>query len=291
MRILADASYNASYSGPQTLQSMRAATSQLSLHALVRQVHPDARVQNETLGGVACESITTPGADVTHAIIYLHGGAFVRGNLDLGRANASLLAVVTGVRVIAVGYRQAPEHPYPAAPRDVQQVYEALLRSGISHGAIVVLGESSGGCLALGLAATLDGRTEDLPAGIAALSPMVDLELRGASWIYNADKDIANIEVGRKATSLYVTDSQKQEPGASPIRFHYRRCCPIFLAVGSHETMLSDTEHLARKADDAGVDVSFNIYEGMPHGFTRFDTDIAKQSILDAGQWCMRQFH
>ena len=164
--------------------------------------------------------MTTAGADAEKAVIYIHGGAFVRGSLDLGRANAALLASATGVRVVAVGYRQAPEHPYPAALRDVQAVYEELLREGSMPQAIAVVGELSGGCLALGLAATLRERTAELPAGLAALPPLADLELRGASWVFNADKDVADIEMGRKAISLYANEMQRREPGASPIRFH-----------------------------------------------------------------------
>ena len=53
--------------------------------------------------------------------------------------------------------------------------------------------------------------------------------------------------------------------------------------------MLSDTERLAHKADDAGVDVTFNVYEDMPHGFTRFETGIGIQALMDAALWCRMQ--
>ena len=118
---------------------------------------------------------------------------------------------------------------------------------------------------------------------------MVDLDQRGASWIFNADKDLADLETGRQAVGLYVSDTQRRDPVASPVRFHFRNCCPVLLSVGSHETMLSDSERLAHKADEAGVDVTFNVYEDMPHGFTRFDTTIGTGAILDAARWCAKR--
>lgn len=289
LAILNDAAYAAAYAGPQTLQSMREGTEALVRHGAVRQVLAQAQVKPTEVDGVACEFIELPGASTTRAILYIHGGAFIRGSLSLGRANAALLASLTGVRVIAVGYRQAPEHPYPAPPTDVRTVYTALLASGLRPADIAVVGESSGGCLALGLAADLHDRALPLPAGIAVLSPMTDLSLRGASWVYNHDKDVASREIGRRAIAMYIDGSRLHEPVASPIGFHFTGCCPLFIGIGSHETMLSDTERLAEKADAAGVAVALHIYEAMPHGFTRFESAIANRAVNDAALWCLEQ--
>lgn len=288
-RILEDASYAAAYEGPQTVQAMRAGTDALTAHAAVRKAHAQVRVQAEVIGGVPCETLAAPGADARRVLLYLHGGAFIRGNLGLGRANAALLAHASGLRVVAVGYRQAPEHPYPAAPDDVRAVYAALLDSGLPPAAVAVVGESSGGCLALGLMADLCERALPLPAALAALSPMADLDLRGASWLYNAGKDVAAREMGRKAIDLYIDPARRQEPVASPVNFDFRRCSPLFVGIGSHETMLSDAEYLARNADVAGVEVSLHVYEGMPHGFTRFETAIGTQAVTDAARWCVER--
>lgn len=284
--ILQDAAYARAYSGPQTLQAMREGTDTLLMHSAVRQLPSDVRVVPRQIGGVSCEVLQADGADVQRALLYVHGGAFIRGSLALGRANAALLAQLTGIQVIAIGYRQAPEHPYPAACDDVRHVYEAMLADGLPPGAIAVAGESSGGCLALGLAVDLQARALAMPAGVAVLSPMTDLRLPGASWWYNHDKDVASREIGQKAIALYIDPARIHEPLASPVGFHFRGCCPLFLGIGSHETMLSDTEHLARRADAAGVSVSLHIYEAMPHGFTRLNAPIAGQALRDAAHWC-----
>lgn len=288
-RILHDAAYGAAYSGPQTIASMRAGTEALTAHGGVRQVAAQAQVVAQAIAGVPCETITAPGTDTRRTMLYLHGGAFIRGNLGLGRANAALLAQASGLRVIAVGYRQAPEHPYPAAPSDVRAVYLALLESGVAAADITVTGESSGGCLALGLVADLQARGIALPAAVATLSPMADLDLRGASWTYNAGKDVAARDMGCKAIDLYIDPSRRQEPVASPVHYDFAHCSRLFIGIGSHETMLSDAEYLARKAADAGTEVCLHVYEGMPHGFTRFDSAIGTQAVVDAARWCQER--
>ena len=137
-QIIADPAYRASYTGPKTLQAMRAGTVALAAHASIRKVQSGITLVENTLNGIPCETLTRPDADADRVILYLHGGAFVRGSLELGRANASLLAAAAGVRVVAIAYRQAPEHPYPAAPADLLKAYDALLDSGVGPDAIVV---------------------------------------------------------------------------------------------------------------------------------------------------------
>lgn len=291
--LVTDPTFRAAYFQPESLQAMREGTAVLTGLPGVRQTHPEVIVTAAALAGLPCEWFEGSGANAGGVILYLHGGAFIRGNLNLGRANASWVAQESGHRVVALGYRQAPEYPYPAATDDVWNAWQALLRSGFDAHQVVVLGESSGGCLALGLAARLAMEAGQkppgavgYPAGIAALSPMVDLELRGASWLFNAAHDVADIETGRRAINLYVDALQKQSPVASPVNFHFRGCCPVYVAVGSHETMLSDTERLAHRADAAQVDVTFAVYDSMPHGFTRFDMDLSSQALADAAHWC-----
>ncbi len=284
--ILSAPAFRTGYAATGSLSEMRTGSLAIAALGAVRQLHAAVTVRPERIEGVACEWLEADAADPGRTLIYLHGGAFVRGSLDLGRANASYIAAVSGMRVVAVGYRQAPEHRYPAAPDDVARVYRALRGSGLAAASIGIVGESSGGCLAFGLAAALAAHADAMPAGIAALSPMVDLDLRGASWQFNAATDIADIETGRKAIALYIDEDRRREPVASPIRSRFGGWCPLFIAIGSHETMLSDAERLAHKADDAGVDVTFAVYERMPHGFTRFDIDIATRALGDAARWC-----
>lgn len=286
---LSDASYQGAYQATDSLHAMRDGTAAVTAHPYVRQLADGVDVRPETLAGVPCEWITPEGtADATGLIVYVHGGGFVRGSLALGRANAAHIATRARMPVLAIGYRQAPEHPYPAAPDDVQAVYLALLVQGRPAQRLVLVGESSGGCLALGLLARLPlGNPSATPAGIAALSPMTDLSLSGASWVYNAPLDVADIDTGRKMVTMYLGTHRIDDPDASPIHHDFSRsACPLLLMVGSHETMLSDAERLARRAADAGVDVRFDVYVGMPHGFTRFRAPVADAALEAAADWC-----
>ena len=113
------------------------------------------------------------GPDET-VLLHLHGGGFAMG-FALGSAElASRLAEAAGARCLVVDYRLAPEHPFPAALDDSAVAYQWVLGI-VPAGWVFVVGESSGGGLAL--ASVLVGRERDLPdpAGVIALSPLVDL--------------------------------------------------------------------------------------------------------------------
>ena len=116
---------------------------------------------------------------------------------------------------------------------------------------------------------------------------MTDLERRGASWLFNADIDVADRKLGCRWIALHIDDAQRSEAVASPVRQNFRGYRSIFIGVGSHETMVSDAERTAFNADEAGVAVTLPIYEAMPHGFTRFNVDIGTQAISDAAAWCV----
>ncbi len=279
--------YQQQLRGASSVADMRAGTAAIAAHGAVRQPHPDVAVSPSTLGGVPCETLLAPGADTQRTLVYLHGGGFTRGSLTMARGNAAFLAQATGVRVVTVGYRQAPEHRYPAAPQDTLAAYLALRAQGTPAAAMAVVGESSGGCLALGLAAQLDVQSAELPAGIAAVSPMTDLALPGASWHYNGAKDVADLAMGRRLVDLYIDAARRCEPVASPARHHFRGCCPLLIAIGSVETMLSDAERTAFVASEAGAEVQLAIYEGMPHGFTRLEAGCGTLALQHTAQWCL----
>ncbi len=287
-RALGDAELQARYaSRGSSPQGMRQDTDAVTAHALVRQCPPEVRVEPVTLAGLPCEWLIPPGADGPQVLVYLHGGGFVRGNLALGRANAAVVARASGLKVLAVGYRQAPEHPFPAAPDDLAAAYAALLaHNGLRADQVAVMGESSGGTLALGLAVRHAGQPGMMPAGIAALSPMADLRLCGASWHYNAPHDVADRATGQRMVALYLAGASAEDPLVSPALHHFKGACPLWVGIGSLEAMLSDTEFLARKADDAGTPVQLEVFEAMPHGFTRFDMPLGTAALEAAAHWC-----
>ncbi len=279
---IADPRFQAAYRGAAGLSGLRAGTTAVTVHPGVRAVPGDVEVVPQRRAGVGCEWLAPPDATGPGTIVYLHGGGFVRGDLALGRANAATIARAAATRVLAIGYRQAPEHPFPAAPDDVA----AVLRDLDGDAPYVVLGESSGGTLALAVAVMADRGTVRRPAGLAALSPLADLDLGGASWWYNADRDVATRDTGLAMVRMYLGNGDPHDPLASPIEHHFHGAPPLLIGIGGHETMLSDVEHLARAASRAGASVRLDVYQAMPHGFTRFVAPIADAALEASARWC-----
>ena len=113
---------------------------------------------------------------ISRALLYLHGGGYVSGTLEHARAFGGLLAVETGRAALCLGYRLAPEHPFPAALEDALAAYRLMLER-FAPGDIAFAGESAGGGLCFALALKLKELGLPQPEKIVALSPWVDLSL------------------------------------------------------------------------------------------------------------------
>ena len=102
-------------------------------------------------GGVPGAFISAPGADDSRCVYYLHGGGYVIGSVATHRVLAYNLSKASGVRVLSIDYRLAPEHPFPAGLEDAVAGYKWLLESGIEPEHIVIAGDSAGGGLAVAI--------------------------------------------------------------------------------------------------------------------------------------------
>ena len=112
----------------------------------------DIRVEPTRANGVPAEWTEAPGADASRVLLYLHGGGYVAGSLDSHRPMVAEAGRQAGLRTLALDYRLAPEHPFPAAVEDAVAGYRHLLDLGFAPGRIAIGGDSAGGGLA---AATL----------------------------------------------------------------------------------------------------------------------------------------
>jgi acetyl esterase/lipase len=140
---------------------------------------PGVTVTAAALGGVPAAEITTDGVEPRHVVLYFHGGVYVLGDAFQAASLASQVGARTRATVISVGYRLAPEHPYPAAVDDALAAYQALLRRGTAPADIAFAGESAGAGLAV--ATLVNARDHELPLPAAAylMSPYADLTLAG----------------------------------------------------------------------------------------------------------------
>lgn len=212
--------------------------------------------------------ITPKGSADDKVLLYFHGGAFVLGSIDSHSPMVAEFARACGCRALAVDYRLAPEHPFPAALEDCLASYKWLVLSGYRPEKIVLAGDSAGGNLT---AAALVGIKESggpMPAGAVMLSPATDLAMTGRSMVTNAaiDPSIDPKWCGM-CVKTYLAGTDPADPRCSPLYADLRGLPPLIIQCGSREVLLDDITGFAAAARSAGVDVDFEVYEGMWHVF------------------------
>ncbi|BEP12113.1 alpha/beta hydrolase [Acidothermaceae bacterium B102] len=246
----------------------------LTAHPLPGDVH----VTRAELGGVPVALATLGGS--AGVLFHLHGGGFAVGSAQGSLGLATSLARRTGLSVVAVDYRLAPEHPFPAAADDALAAYEALVEREGGADRIVVCGESAGGNLAVGLLVAARQAGLPLPSSALLLSPMTDLTVSGASFAGKAAVDpniTAQAIRTRVADYLDGTGTSPADPRVSPIFADLTSLPPLLVQVGSHEVLLDDATQLAVRAAAADVDVTLDVTSGVPHVFQAF------AGVLDEG--------
>jgi acetyl esterase/lipase len=213
------------------------------------------------------EWIAAPRARTDHVILYLHGGGYVSGSPRTHRALMGYLSRHTQARVLALDYRLAPEHVYPAALQDAWAAYWWLLKQDIAAKRIVVAGDSAGGGLTLALLLALRDAGAPLPASAICFSPWVDLALTGGSMHRNKATDYINEEILKATAQMYLGGHDPHDPLVSPLYGDLQGLPPMLVQVGSAELLYDDGRRLAHKARRAGVEVQFDVFPGMVHVF------------------------
>lgn len=220
-----------------------------------------------TCGLVTPETVSDPEA----AILYLHGGGFVAGGLDYARGFGSLLAAETGLRVFFPAYRLAPEHPYPAALKDVLTTYRYLTKHlTISPEKLILCGESAGGGLAYSLCLMQKRMGKSLPCGIIAISPWTDLTMSGTS--YEANKEV-DPSMTRERLQYFADcyGGDPHDPLVSPLRGDPTGFPPSLILSGGDEVMLSDAADLNERLLQAGCLSEHRVKEGLWHAYPLYD--------------------
>jgi salicylate hydroxylase len=234
---------------------------------------PAVRIETIEADGVPCVRLAPPGgASDGPVLFHLHGGGYLIGSAQASVGLCSRLARAVGARCIAVGYRKAPEHPFPAALEDALAAYTALLENGIEASRIVVTGESAGGGLAIALSMRLRDLGLALPCGIAVMCPMADLTLSGESIDATAGQDpICTRRLLTQMASTYLQTHDPADPLASPLHGSFLGLPPLLVQVAENEALYSDAVRLVDAARRDGVEVELDLYQDSVHVFQAFD--------------------
>ena len=234
---------------------------------LERLLRPAAGVDRSraVLAGVPVLRLRAAGA-ARGTVLHLHGGAYTAGSPNTALALSGLVPG-TGAELFSADYRLAPEHPFPAALEDALAVYEHLTSIGDAE-RIVVVGESSGGGLALALLQRARDDGLPLPAAVAVSFPWVDLTLSGASLAVNEGKDILSKRALEASVELYAAGHHPADPGLSPLFGSFHGFPETLIVVGLLDVLLDDSRRLATRMGDDGVTVQLKEWPGCMHGFT-----------------------
>jgi monoterpene epsilon-lactone hydrolase len=248
----------------------------------------DVRFEPLQADGVSVEWMIPPGAAPARTVLYLHGGGYLIGSPIDYREMVPRIARAAQARALAVDYRLAPEHPHPAAVEDAVTAYRWLLANGGRPEQTVFAGDSAGGGLTVATLVALRDRGVPLPAAGVCICPWVDLEAGGASVEGNAASDpLVQKELLLNMAQGYLQGQDPRTPLAAPLYADLRGLPPLLIQVGSIETLLDDAVRLRERAQAAGVDVTFEAWEGTPHVWHWFGSFLpeARQAIERIGEF------
>ena len=236
----------------------------------------DVRVEAVDANGVVAEWTTTPEAKTGRAILFLHGGGYISGSLDSHRHMIAQAGREARARTLALAYRLAPEHPFPAALEDTLGGYAFLLAQGFNPKNIAIAGESAGGGLAVATLTSIRDAGMSMPACAWLSSPWVDLEMAGASMSAKSTVDpLIQKPYLQELAAMYLGGVDARTPLASPIHANLSRLPPMLIQVSSAETLLDDAVRLASVAGAADVRVTLEVWPDMIHAWHLFYQQVA----------------
>jgi len=257
--------------------------------------HLPAEVMVETVaaGGVPSERISGPASARARTVLYLHGGAYVMGSPDSHRHLGAAIAQAAEATVLLPHYRLAPEHPFPAALEDAVTVYRWLISDeggNVLPRNLVIAGDSAGGGLTMATLCKLRDEGIALPGAGVCFSPWVDLECAEPSWDRNQPWDYLprfSTTPEFNCAKMYAGELPLTHPLVSPIHADIRGLPPLLIQVGEVETLHDEAVLLAKRAKDASVDVTLQIYPDMVHVFQGFGSlaPQVKQAMMNVGEF------
>jgi epsilon-lactone hydrolase len=255
-------------------------------------VADDVKLAAIDVDGVSGEYSIVPGSDASRTLLFFHGGGYCSGSIVSHRRMVSEAGRTGGVRTLAIAYRLAPEHPFPAAYEDVLTAWRFLRNQGIAAARIALGGDSAGAGLALGLIGQLRDRNQELPACAWLVSPWTDLTMSGSTLVSKdaVDPLIHKGYLNELANAYLPAEMDREDPRVSPLYADLRGFPPMLIQVGSAETLLDDATRFAAAAGEVDVPVTLEVWPHMIHAWHLWNAHLepGRRALISAGAFIRR---
>jgi epsilon-lactone hydrolase len=252
-------------------------------------VADDVTLEAVDCEGVPCEWSLAPGSDPARVLMFFHGGGYCSGSILSHRRMVTEAGRAARMRTLAVGYRLAPEHPYPAAHEDAKKAWRFARNQGIPADRIVVGGDSAGGNLTITLINRLRAAGEQAPACAWLVSPWTDLTMSGATLDTKdgVDPIIHKGYLDELADAYVPASMDRNNPLISPLFADLHGFPPTLIQVGSAETLLADATRFAAAAGSCDVRVTLEIWPHMIHAWPVWNAklDDGRRALARAGEF------
>jgi epsilon-lactone hydrolase len=232
-------------------------------------VASDVKCETVDCDGVPGEWSIVPGSAPSRVLLYFHGGGYCSGSIVSHRRLVTEAGRAARTRTLAISYRLAPEHPYPAAHEDALTAWRFLRRQGIAATDIAVGGDSAGGNLSIGVC--LRAREESVPQPVAQLLvyPGTDFSQRLPSReMFGEGFYLSTVFMDRCEAAYMPDGADTTDPLLSPLQAKdLSGLAPAYVVTAGFDPLRDEGEAFARRiADDGGI-VQLKRHAGLIHGF------------------------
>jgi monoterpene epsilon-lactone hydrolase len=255
----------------------------------VWSVADDVKLAAVDVDGIPGEWSSVAGSDPSRVLLFFHGGGYCSGSIRSHRRMVSEAGRAAKVRTLAIAYRLAPEHPFPAALDDALAAWFFLRQEGIAAAHIAVGGDSAGGGLTAALINFLNATGEEPPGCAWLVSPWVDLTMSGSTLTVKDTVDplIHKPYLEELAGAYIPKEIDRGDPRISPLFANLKGFPPMLIQVGSAETLLADAARFAAAAGTADVAVTLEIWPHMIHAWHLWNAHLeaGSRALASAGNF------
>ena len=269
----------------QTIEERR--SGYVSSTVLAGETEPQVKIEDLELDGVRLR-IVSPLNAASHlpAVVYFHGGCFISGGFSTHDNQLRQLAKYGQCRVIAVQYRLAPEHRYPAAHDDAEKgtrlVWKHADKLGINREKISLAGDSAGGHLALVTALRLKASAGWQPRQLVLIYPMLDATAQSASYTQYGEDYVITRDALLTGYEHYFIDTDVLNPEASPLwREDFTGLPLVHIITAQYDPLADEGEVLYQRLSEQNVAVTHQRWSGVIHGFFQLaGISLAGQEVI-----------